>query len=298
MIRLRQPGPLCVGAWVRGVAHNLAVDEVRRRRPVPVDETRLDAAVNCSVDDRVAGSELYSHLVEGAKSLSDRQRAALASALSGDAGAGVAGVAAKLGVSVHAAESLLSRARSGLREHLAMAGTDTGSVRVRIAAVLAAVGGALGWVARHWRTATLASAVAAGAVTTVVALPAPGPANSVPAATARNSVAAPTASAPADALAVPVEEQIVNDPTTQAVAAAAPGADTAIPTATATAEPRLHVAVPAVVPCESTGRADSPATLPTGLRGPATGVTAEHATDILAAALCTPVASMPTLAAP
>lgn len=302
VIRLRQPGRLCVGAWVRGVAHNLAVDEIRRRRPVPVDETRLDAAVNCPADDRVAGSELYSQLVEGAKALPDRQRAALASALSGDAGPGVAGVASKLGVSVHAAESLLSRARIGLREHLATAGSDTGSVRVRIGAFLAAVGAVLAWVARQWRTATLATAVAAGAVTTVVSLPAARSAPPVPVVTAPDSAAAPTASARAEALAVPVEEdQVVNDPTdAEAVAAAPSGADTSTPAVTATAEPRLPVRVPAVLPCESTGKADSPTMLPTEVLGAVARATAEHldATDVLAAAPCTPVATVPVLAAP
>ena len=162
VVRLRQPGDLCVGAWVRGVAHNLAVDEIRRRRPVPVEDVRLDRQVASAAEDVIAGSDLYRRVVDGAQRLPDRQRAALAAALSSGT-PGVATVASSLGVSVHAAESLLSRARVGLRRELALAGdSDTGSARLSVVAVLAAVAAALGAVLRRWR------AVAAVTVTTGV----------------------------------------------------------------------------------------------------------------------------------
>lgn len=168
VVRLRQPGDLCVGAWLRGVAHNLAVDEIRRRRPVPVEETRLDQSFASPADDVVAGSELYTCLVDGAKRLPERQRAALAASLSGNGAAGVAAVASTLGVSVHAAESLLSRARFGLRSHLAGAGAgadaDRGSVRVSLGLVLAGLVATVGWLARRWRAVTVV-ALAGGALT-------------------------------------------------------------------------------------------------------------------------------------
>lgn len=172
VVRLRQPGDLCVGAWVRGVAHNLAVDEIRRRRPVPVEDIRLDRQVASMADEAVAGSDLYARLVEGANGLPERQRAALAAALSSD---GVATVASHLGVSVHAAESLLSRARGGLRSHLAMSGCDDGgSVRVSLGAALAAVAAVLAGVVRRWRTASivLVATVATSALTGVALIPA------------------------------------------------------------------------------------------------------------------------------
>ena len=172
VVRLRQPGDVCVGAWVRGVAHNLAVDEIRRRRPVPVEDVRLDRQVASMAEDLVAGSDLYSRLVQGANGLPDRQRAALAAALSSD---GVTAVASHLGVSVHAAESLLSRARVRLRSHLAMSDSDDrGSVRVSLGAALAAVAAVLVGVVRRWRMASvvLVAGVATGAMAGVALIPA------------------------------------------------------------------------------------------------------------------------------
>lgn len=177
VLRLRQPGDVVVGAWLRGVAHNLAVDDIRRRRPVPVEETQLDRELSCPADDVLAGDELYNCLVEGANGLPERQRAALAAALSGGGPglAGVATVASSLGVSVHAAESLLSRARGGLRSHLAQTAgaADTGSVRVSFGAALAGVFVTLAWLARRWKaTSVLALAGGALSLTSAVWLPA------------------------------------------------------------------------------------------------------------------------------
>ena len=187
VVRLRQPGEIVVGAWVRGVARNLAVDEIRRRRPVPVEQTRLDRSYTTGADDALAGDELYNCLVEGANGLPERQRAALAAALSG--GSGVATVASSLGVSVHAAESLLSRARCGLRSHLAGAGADTGSTRLCLGVVLAGMAATMAWLVRRWRTVAVAT-VATGALTLTSAawLPAlrgpAAPAGSLPVAVA------------------------------------------------------------------------------------------------------------------
>ncbi|HVM02072.1 MAG TPA: sigma-70 family RNA polymerase sigma factor [Acidimicrobiales bacterium] len=169
VVRLRQPGELCVGAWLRGVAHNLAVDEVRRRRPVPVDDVRLDRQVPSAADDVIAGADLYSRVVRGARELPDRQRAALSAALAN--GPGVAGVASTLGVSVHAAESLLSRARVGLRHQLASTGGDAGSARLSLGVVVAAVAAVVASVARRWRLAVALTA-AGGALAGAALVPA------------------------------------------------------------------------------------------------------------------------------
>lgn len=169
VVRLRQPGDLCVGAWVRGVAHNLAVDELRRRRPVPVEDVLLDRPVSSSVEEEVFGADLYGRVAEAAYGLPARQRAALAASLGGNA-SGVADVACRLGVSVHAAESLLSRARVGLRSHLAATSdSEAGSTRPSLAAVLVAVLGALGLLLRRWRAAAAVAALA-GAVAVVPAV--------------------------------------------------------------------------------------------------------------------------------
>lgn len=171
VIRLRQPGEVVVGAWVRRVAHNLAVDEVRRRRAVPVEETRLDRPAPCRVDERHEGAQLYSDVLHGVRGLPDRQRAALASVLAADGVPPVAAVASRLGLTEDAAESLIRRARTGLRAQLASAGAEGGSVRTGVAAVAAALGLVWAWLARHWRTASLAAAVAAGSVTAVPTFP-------------------------------------------------------------------------------------------------------------------------------
>lgn len=171
VIRLRQPGEVVVGAWVRRVAHNLAVDEVRRRRAVPVEETRLDRPTPCRADERHEGAQLYSDVLHGVRGLPDRQRAALASVLAADGVPPVAAVASRLGLTEDAAESLIRRARTGLRAQLASAGAEGGSVRPGVVGVAAAVGLVWAWLARHWRAASLAAAVAAGSVTVVATLP-------------------------------------------------------------------------------------------------------------------------------
>ena len=171
VIRLRQPGEVVVGAWVRRVAHNLAVDEVRRRRAVPVEETRLERPTPCRVDERHEGAQLYSDVLHGVRGLPDRQRAALASVLAADGVPPVAAVASRLGLTEDAAESLIRRARTGLRAQLATAGAEGGSVRPGLAWVGVAFGLVWAWLIRHWRTASLAAAVAAGSVTAVVTIP-------------------------------------------------------------------------------------------------------------------------------
>ena len=208
VVRLRQPGELCVGAWVRGVAHNLAVDEIRRRRPVPVDDVRLDRQVASTAEDAIAGDDLYRRLVDGASRLPDRQRAALAAALS-TGSPGVATVASSLGVSVHAAESLLSRARVGLRKELAMAGDiDTGSARLSVVAVLAAVAAVLGVVLRRWRAVaavTVASGVLAGSAV-IPALHGPSARSDRPAEPVTSSPAGPLTPPDHEAPMVPAND--------------------------------------------------------------------------------------------
>lgn len=223
VIRLRQPGEVVVGAWVRRVAHNLAVDEVRRRRAVPVEETRLDRPTPCRVDERHEGAQLYSDVLHGVQGLPDRQRAALASVLAADGVPPVAAVASRLGLTEDAAESLIRRARTGLRAQLATAGAEGGSVRPGLAWVAAAFGLVWAWLARHWRTASLAAAVAAGSVTAVATIPGsaasqrplpPGPAaGGAPSPSAGTTVAVATDEAPVETAQEPAPPVLESAPT-------------------------------------------------------------------------------------
>jgi hypothetical protein len=210
------------------------VDEIRRRRPVPVEQARLDRPCAPSTDDGLAGSELYTCLVDGAQRLPGRQRAALAAALTGaEAGrgsaTGVAGVASSLGVSVHAAESLLSRARVGLRAHLSGAGlgADAGRVRISTGTALGAMAAALAALGRRWRTIAMVLAAAGGAVsmTGAVVLPAIGGAEAAPLA------AAAAAGAPSTSDSAPAAGTTASDQSQDATAEAGSGVPSAAPSA-------------------------------------------------------------------
>jgi RNA polymerase sigma factor (sigma-70 family) len=254
VIRLRQPGDVVVGAWVRRVAHNLAVDEVRRRRAIPVEETRLDRPAPCRVDERHDGAQLYSDVLHGARGLPDRQRAALASVLAADGVPPVAAVASRLGLTEDAAESLIRRARTGLRAQLATAGAEGGAVRPGLAWVAAAFGLVWTWLARHWRAASLAAAVAAGSVTAVATVPGSAASPQRPLAAGPVSSGAPSpsvATAPAAPPEAAVEEAPDPGPSVPEFGPADPAGTTAgdgepspVPTALAVDLPCATVSVP------------------------------------------------------
>jgi len=119
VIRLRQPGEIAAGAWTWSVAHNVAVDHLRARRAIPVDHAALDRGVGEGLDDHVVSGEMAAAISLGLSRLPERQREALVAraGLDGDRG-GHALVAATLGVSPKAAESVLARARQSMRREL------------------------------------------------------------------------------------------------------------------------------------------------------------------------------------
>lgn len=135
-IRLGQPGDLSVPAWLRRVARNVAIDELRRRRPEPLaDEVLAAAAPPAGVGDDAAavveGAALGRILERAIAGLPDRQRRALLARL-GEADAlaalGPRGPAAAEPpspgsavptLSLEARDSLVARARRQLRRELA-----------------------------------------------------------------------------------------------------------------------------------------------------------------------------------
>src|SRR5262245_16875006 len=113
--RWREDAP--VGAWLYRVAHNLAIDRIRRRRPM-VD---VDAAVNLADPaptpvERLAERERKAAVERAIAGLPERQRTAIT--LVHTLEMGNIEAAAAMEISVEALESLLSRGRRALRAAL------------------------------------------------------------------------------------------------------------------------------------------------------------------------------------
>jgi len=113
--RWREDAP--VGAWLYRVAHNLAIDRIRRRRPT-ID---VDAAVGLADPaptpaERLAERERKAAVERAIASLPERQRTAIT--LVHTLEMGNIEAAATMEISVEALESLLSRGRRALRAAL------------------------------------------------------------------------------------------------------------------------------------------------------------------------------------
>lgn len=130
-----QPGRVRLTTWLHRVAHNLAVDQQRRRREIPASdgaagdmaEDPLGAAAgdrggNPAEDPagdpagRLAAHQAGHRLHAALAALPANQRAALV--LCRVQGFSNAEAAAILGVGVRSVESLIARARRSLRRHL------------------------------------------------------------------------------------------------------------------------------------------------------------------------------------
>lgn len=121
-IRQHQPGTVVPAAWLRRVARNVAVDELRRRRPVPVDDQALDGALPPAPDH--TGAQLEAHelrriLSQAVADLPERQRVALRHRLAEPGDSHGPSVADSPIGSATAHHSLLARARRQLRSQLA-----------------------------------------------------------------------------------------------------------------------------------------------------------------------------------
>lgn len=114
-----RPGETKVSTWLHRVATNLCYDRLRRRRDQPLDD---EAAAeipdpDLSAFERIDQEERAAMTRAAIGELPERQRAALT--LRHFAEASNEEAAAALGVSVEAVESLLARARRGLKASLA-----------------------------------------------------------------------------------------------------------------------------------------------------------------------------------
>lgn len=102
--------------WFYRVVHNLAIDELRRRRRghEPLDETLVDPLPN--PEERLEGERGAARVQAALATLPERQRTALV--LSHYENLSQAQAAAIMEISEGALESLLSRGRAALRERL------------------------------------------------------------------------------------------------------------------------------------------------------------------------------------
>ncbi len=109
-------GTATLATWLYRVTANRSIDWLRRKRPGPLDEANEMPAAGAGPDAVTAGSQVTHHVDQALRGLPDRQRLALAltyyQELSNIEAAQV------METSVEAVESLLSRARRGLRKDL------------------------------------------------------------------------------------------------------------------------------------------------------------------------------------
>jgi RNA polymerase sigma-70 factor, ECF subfamily len=113
--RWREDAP--VGAWLYRVAHNLAIDRIRRRRPTVDVDSAVDLADPAPTPaERLAERERKAAVERAIAGLPERQRTAITMVHTLEMGNIEA--AAAMEISVEALESLLSRGRRALRAAL------------------------------------------------------------------------------------------------------------------------------------------------------------------------------------
>jgi RNA polymerase sigma-70 factor (ECF subfamily) len=113
--RWREDAP--IGAWLYRVAHNLAIDRIRRRRPtMDVDEASGLADPAPTPAEHLMARERKAAVERAIAALPERQRTAVT--LVHTLEMGNIEAAAAMEVSVEALESLLARGRRGLRAAL------------------------------------------------------------------------------------------------------------------------------------------------------------------------------------
>jgi|SRR5277367_2331951 len=112
--RWRQKAGGSFGGWLVRVATNLAIDQTRRARPLPLEEAPepIDAAL--SPDQVLIAAEDRKRLDAALSALPPRQKAAVA--LTYDHGLSNAAGAEAMEISIGAFELLLVRARRALRQ--------------------------------------------------------------------------------------------------------------------------------------------------------------------------------------
>ncbi|MCW5773696.1 MAG: RNA polymerase sigma factor [Rhodospirillaceae bacterium] len=122
MLRLWQMAPRWradapIGAWLYRVAHNLAIDRLRRRRPTVDVDSAIDLADPAPTPaERLAERERKAAVDRAIAALPERQRTAIT--LVHTLEMGNIEAAAAMEISVEALESLLARGRRALRTAL------------------------------------------------------------------------------------------------------------------------------------------------------------------------------------
>lgn len=117
-----RPGTVRLTTWLHRIAHNLAVDELRKRRGGDESRPGLEPEEHAMADPvadpetQLAGERLQRQLDAALEALPENQRAALL--LCQVQGFSNAQAADIVGVSVASLESLLARARRTLRQRL------------------------------------------------------------------------------------------------------------------------------------------------------------------------------------
>jgi RNA polymerase sigma-70 factor (ECF subfamily) len=113
--RWREDAP--IAAWLYRVAHNLAIDRIRRRRPMIDVDTAVDLADPAPTPlERLAERDRKTAVERAIAALPERQRTAIT--LVHTLEMGNIEAAAAMEISVEALESLLSRGRRALRASL------------------------------------------------------------------------------------------------------------------------------------------------------------------------------------
>lgn len=105
-----------LSTWLYRVAANLSIDRLRRKRPDPLDETAEIPSTDPGPDAAAAGHQVARQVDTALAALPDRQRLALT--LTYYEGFSNIETAEIMETSAEAVESLLSRARRGLRANL------------------------------------------------------------------------------------------------------------------------------------------------------------------------------------
>jgi RNA polymerase sigma-70 factor (ECF subfamily) len=108
-----RPGTVKLTTWLHRIAHNLAIDELRRRRPETREVDEPVADESAGPEDLAASSETGRHLHAAISALPANQRSALL--LCQVQGFSNRDAAAILGITVRGLESLVARARRTLR---------------------------------------------------------------------------------------------------------------------------------------------------------------------------------------
>ena len=114
--RTFKPGRVRFTTWLHRIAHNLCVDTFRKRRDTVATEIDAMADGAPAADELSAAEERSRAVHAGIASLPERQRSALV--LCQIQGRSNREAAEIIGVSVHALESLIARARRTLKTRL------------------------------------------------------------------------------------------------------------------------------------------------------------------------------------